>query len=72
MAKELSKRLPENVFNRIHEDIGQASMCWDRIEKAGIFHSEKASKIAFDLCHFIANELEGMIEFKNNQTKKGV
>ena len=57
--KALSDRLPEKVFTRIHEDIGHASMCWTNIEQAGVFKSEVACEIAFDLCHYIADLLEG-------------
>lgn len=56
--KPLSERLPEGTFSRIHRDIGQASMCWEYPEKAGIFNSKKAADIAFELCHFIADMIE--------------
>lgn len=56
--KPLSERLPEYVFNRIHQDIGQASMCWGNIDKAGVFDAKKAADIAFELCHFIADILD--------------
>jgi len=51
----LSDRLPEYVFSRVHRDIGQASMCWGKPENAGVFDADKASAIAFELCHFIAD-----------------
>jgi hypothetical protein len=56
--KPLSERLPAHVFERIHQDIGQASMCWEHLDSAGTFDAERASNIAFELCHFIADELE--------------
>lgn len=56
--KPLSERLPKHVFERIHQDIGQASMCWDNIDEAGTFDAKKASDIAFELCHFIADIIE--------------
>jgi len=56
--KPLSERLPESVFNRIHFDIGQASMCWEHPEKAGVFDAKKAGDVAFELCHFIADAIE--------------
>lgn len=56
--KPLSERLPEHIFKRIHEDIGQASMCWSNIDEAGEFDAKKAGEIAFELCHFIADVLE--------------
>jgi len=55
--KSLSERIPEHLFSRVHQDIGEASLCWTDIP-LGIFDAERASKIAFDLCHFIADELE--------------
>ena len=60
MAKEkaLSERLPEHIFNRIHQDIGEASTCWTNLDGAGTFEAEHASKIAFNLCHFVADELD--------------
>ena len=56
--KPLSERLPELAFARIYQDIGQASMCWEHPEKAGVFDSEKAADIALELCHFVADLLE--------------
>lgn len=56
--KALSERLPEHIFDRIHQDIGEASTCWTTLEGAGTFESEHASRIAFELCHFVADELD--------------
>ena len=56
--RSLSERLSEEIFTRIHQDIGQASMCWENVEGAGTFDSTKAAEIAFDLCHYIADKLE--------------
>ena len=53
--KPLPVHFPKYVYERILFDIGQASMCWESPEKAGIFCSEKAIDIAFELCHFIAD-----------------
>lgn len=58
--KALNERLPHEVFNRIHQDIGAASMCWSNIEGAGTFEVEKASEIAFELCHYVADLIEGV------------
>ena len=57
--KALSERITEDIFERVHQDIGQASMCWEHVEGAGEFDSTRAAEIAFDLCHFIADKLEG-------------
>ena len=56
--KPLSERLPKHVFERIHQDIGQASMCWENIDKAGVFDAKKAGEISFELCHFIADVID--------------
>ena len=56
--KALSERLPEHIFDRIHQDIGEASTCWDKLEGAGTFDATHASMIAFNLCHFVADELD--------------
>lgn len=52
--KALSERLPENIFSEIHQAVGHASMCW----KDGVFDTEQASEVAFNLCHFIADEMD--------------
>lgn len=56
--KPISERLPALVFARVHHDIGRASMCWSNIDEAGEFDVEEAGKIAFELCHFIADEID--------------
>jgi len=50
-----------HIKERIFQDIGQASMCWEKVNKAGIFDSTEACKIAEDLCNFIAIEMEKSI-----------
>jgi hypothetical protein len=57
MTAPLSDRLSERIFNRVHQDIGQASMCWKETPH-GVFDSEQAGDIAFNLCHYIADELD--------------
>lgn len=52
--KALSERLPEHIFSEIHQAIGHASVCW----KDGIFDTEQASEVAFNLCHFVADEMD--------------
>lgn len=65
----LSKRLPEHIFSKIHEDIGQASMCWNP-NPAGEYDATSASTIAFKLCHFIADELEVLLAEKEREIEK--
>jgi len=60
--RRLPERLPKHVFERIHQDIGQASMCWACPEKAGVFDAKKAADIAFELCHFIADLIDSKKE----------
>ena len=61
-GKPLSEHLPEDTVRRIHQDIGQASMCWEHPEKAGIFDAKKAADIALELCHFIADSIDSKQE----------
>lgn len=63
MTKSLSERIPEHIFSRIHQDIGEASMCWlDADGKPappfGFFDATRAGEIAFNLCHFVADEMD--------------
>lgn len=51
MKKE--NKLPENIFTKIHETVGSASMCWTNIKGAGEFRSELASEVAQELCDYI-------------------
>lgn len=49
--------LPTYIREKIFTTIGQASMCWESIEKAGIFDSNQASVIGEDLCEFFSDEI---------------
>jgi hypothetical protein len=60
--KPLSERLPKCVFERIYMGIGQASICWESPEKAGVFDAKKAADIALELCHFIADSIDSKQE----------
>ena len=75
-SRSLSERLPEAVFNRIHEDIGQASMCWQETPK-GVFDSTRAADIALHLCEYVADLLEKerdqplfVVQINKNLTEK--
>lgn len=56
--KPLGQRLPPHLIDRLYQDIGSATMCWENINAAGIFKSEQAAKIAEALGHAIADELD--------------
>lgn len=56
--KALSMRLPPHLVDRIYQDIGSATMAWENIGGAGVFKSEMAAKIAEELGHAIADELD--------------
>lgn len=48
--------IPEYIREKVFTDIGQASMCWENPEKAGVFDTEQASEIATELCRFVMAE----------------
>lgn len=51
-AQELKTRLPyteSKLRVKIGEAVGAASACWDNLEGAGVFKSERASEIATNL-----------------------
>ena len=56
--KALSERLPEEIFNRIHEDVGKVATCWSNIKGAGEYNYSFAADVALELCHFIADKLD--------------
>ena len=56
--RPLNERLSEELFSAIHQAIGQASTCWSNLEGAGMYESNRASEIAFNLCHLVADEIE--------------
>jgi hypothetical protein len=56
--RPLCYRLPEPIFNAIHQAIGEASMCWKPRPGKEVFNSEQASKVAFELCHVVADALD--------------
>ena len=53
-----ANKIPYYIRRRVLTDIGQASMCWEEPEKAGVFDTEKAVEIADALCHYIADKIE--------------
>ena len=55
-AKPLSERLPQSLFEAVHQAIGYASLCWEP-EPSGVFKSELASLAANNLCQVIADAL---------------
>ena len=58
LRKPLSERLPEDVFNKLHQVVGEAVMCWTDVDYAGRFQADVAGDIAFELCHYVADLLD--------------
>lgn len=56
--RPLNYRITSDVYHRIFEDIGQASMCWEPRPSHEVFKADEAANIAADLCHFIADALD--------------
>jgi len=52
--------ISEDLQSKILIAIGKASMCWAKIENAGVFDSEQAKKVANDLCCDIEGELNSI------------
>ena len=50
--------IPVHIRERVYSDIGEASMCWEHPEGAGIFESEHAARIGLELCQFILDQIE--------------
>ena len=57
MEKSISEVLPEELFNRIHQAVGEASTCWSNLDGAGIFDALRAGNIALDLCIQVSEEI---------------
>ena len=57
IKEEKEDILPTYIREKIFTTIGQASMCWESIERAGIFDSNQASAIGEDLCEFFSDEI---------------
>ena len=43
----------ENTHAAVFQAIGAASMCWETIERAGVFNSDRTKEIAEDLLAFL-------------------
>ena len=50
--------LSKEVVEEIYITVGQASLCWEKPEKAGVFQTTQASAIALNLCEFIAAKID--------------
>jgi hypothetical protein len=57
--KSLGEVFPEFLFESVHLAIGEATTCWENVEKAGGFKSEHASEIAEKLCWGIHDYFKG-------------
>ena len=64
--------MTDNLRTLIFEALGEASMCWEFPEKAGVFQSERAEEIGLRLLKEInsvlkpENNLSGMTEKVGN------
>ena len=56
----LSERLPEEIFNRIHEDAGKFMTSWKNTE-VGEYDYIYAADVALELCRFIADQREEVV-----------
>jgi hypothetical protein len=56
--KPLNHRISSEVYHRIHELVGEATMCWNPRPSENVFDSELASDVAVRLCLLFADELE--------------
>lgn len=67
--RPLNMRISEKIYTAVFEAVGAASMCWDE-PSVGVFQSEKASKVATDLCFTIANEIESLQDLLQKRSKE--
>ena len=51
-------RISSEIYHKVFETVGAASMCWELRPGDQVFASEQASKLAVELCFAIANEIE--------------
>lgn len=58
LYEEKVAKLSESLVGAVYQAIGQASMCWERSDCAGVFDAPMASKIAAGLCDTIIEYIE--------------
>ena len=51
----------EKIRERVLQDIGEASMCWEKVDQAGVFDATRASEIGNKLCEFIMEQMKEKI-----------
>jgi hypothetical protein len=51
------KEISDPIRDRVLQDIGRASMCWEKTEGAGVFDTTRAIEIGDSLCQFIADQI---------------
>jgi hypothetical protein len=49
----------EELKEKIRQAIGEASMCWEKLDSTGVFDSDNASRIAADLYDYVVEYLTG-------------
>lgn len=47
-----------SIESAVYQAIGAASMCWEGVEKAGVFQTEQAHLIAQALLAFLATDTQ--------------
>lgn len=63
-------RISSEMYHAVFEAIGAASMCWKPRPGKQVFSSEKAGKIAVDLCFKIAEEIERLKSKRRGRGRK--
>ncbi len=56
--RPLCFRVSSEIYHKVWESVGAASMCWTPTPSTEVFDCERASNIAVELLFAIANELE--------------
>jgi hypothetical protein len=50
------------VHTAVGEAVGAASVCWEHVDQAGVFDSERASRIVDDLLTFLRRKTLGLTD----------
>jgi len=58
--------VPDDLMELINRTVGAASMCWDHVERAGIFDSTRAKQIADSLAKELSDRYTLVRKETNN------